>query len=214
MNHLAVLNFKGVRGQLAGLVVASIIVAHVFITAIFFFYRPNENDPFVNRARGQLTAAVELLGATPEAERPQLLATLARAFPQLNIRRLAPSIVPAADDPDGPGALGLRRHLGAGYHTFALEGELGMPVVGISLPDGVMISANVSPDRRQGPFWGGPWLITLLFVIVSLTLLGLWAARALTAPLSSFAKAAEGFSLNGTDAPLPERGPEEIHGAA
>ncbi|MEH2540453.1 signal transduction histidine kinase [Bradyrhizobium sp. AZCC 1577] len=41
-------------------------------------------------------------------------------------------------------------------------------------------------------------------------MLGLWAARALTAPLSSFAKAAESFSLNGTEAPLPERGPEEI----
>ncbi|MEH2587925.1 signal transduction histidine kinase [Bradyrhizobium sp. AZCC 1721] len=35
-------------------------------------------------------------------------------------------------------------------------------------------------------------------------------AGALTAPLSSFAKAAESFSLNGTEAPLPERGPEEI----
>jgi signal transduction histidine kinase len=32
----------------------------------------------------------------------------------------------------------------------------------------------------------------------------------LTAPLSSFAKAAESFSLKGGAAPLPERGPEEI----
>ncbi len=46
--------------------------------------------------------------------------------------------------------------------------------------------------------------------IGSVTLLGLWAARALTAPLSSFAKAAENFSLNSATAPLPERGPEEI----
>jgi len=53
-----------------------------------------------------------------------------------------------------------------------------------------------------------------LFAAISLTLLGLWAARALTAPLSSFAKAAENFSLNGTAAPLPERGPEEIRSVA
>ena len=50
--------------------------------------------------------------------------------------------------------------------------------------------------------------------MISVTLLGLWAARALTAPLSSFAKAAENFSLNGAAAPLPERGPEEIRSVA
>jgi signal transduction histidine kinase len=76
------------------------------------------------------------------------------------------------------------------------------------LPDGTMISAKLTPEHR--PFWGGPWMMTLLFAVISVTLLGLWAARALTAPLSSFAKAAESFSLNGAAAPLPERGPEEI----
>jgi signal transduction histidine kinase len=54
----------------------------------------------------------------------------------------------------------------------------------------------------------------LLVAIVSVTLLGLWAARALTAPLSSFAKAAESFSVNGAALPLPERGPEEIRSVA
>jgi signal transduction histidine kinase len=54
----------------------------------------------------------------------------------------------------------------------------------------------------------------LLFAVISVTLLGLWAARALTAPLSSFARAAESFSLNGAAAPLPERGPEEIRSVA
>jgi signal transduction histidine kinase len=57
-------------------------------------------------------------------------------------------------------------------------------------------------------------MMTLLFAIISVTLLGLWAARALTAPLSSFAKAAESFSLSGAAAPLPERGPEEIRSVA
>jgi signal transduction histidine kinase len=81
------------------------------------------------------------------------------------------------------------------------------------LPDGAMISAMLS-DFRPRPFWGGPWMMTLLFAVISFTLLGLWAARALTAPLSSFAKAAEDFSLDGTAAPLPERGPEEIRSVA
>ena len=57
-------------------------------------------------------------------------------------------------------------------------------------------------------------MTTLLFAVICVTLLGLWAARALTAPLSSIAKAAESFSLNGAAAPLPERGPEEIRSVA
>jgi signal transduction histidine kinase len=56
--------------------------------------------------------------------------------------------------------------------------------------------------------------MTLLFAVISVTLLGLWAARALTAPLSSFAKAAEEFSLDGAAAPLPERGVAEIRSVA
>jgi len=66
-----------------------------------------------------------------------------------------------------------------------------------------MISAKLLQDSRQRPFWMGTWIVTLLFAVVSVTLLGLWAARALTAPLSSFAKAAEDFSLNGAAEPLP-----------
>jgi signal transduction histidine kinase len=77
-----------------------------------------------------------------------------------------------------------------------------------------MISAKIPPDQWQRPFWRGPWISTLLFAVISVTLLGLWAARALTAPLSSFARAAESFSLNGAAAPLPERGPEEIRSVA
>jgi signal transduction histidine kinase len=77
-----------------------------------------------------------------------------------------------------------------------------------------MISARLMADERQRPFWIGPWFLTLLFAAISVTLLGLWTARALTAPLSSFARAAESFSLNGAPAPLPERGPEEIRSVA
>ena len=78
-----------------------------------------------------------------------------------------------------------------------------------------MMSASLLPDQRpRPPFMGSPWMMTLLFAVISVTLLGLWAARALAAPLSSFAKAAESFSLNGGTAPLPEHGPEEIRSVA
>jgi signal transduction histidine kinase len=63
-------------------------------------------------------------------------------------------------------------------------------------------------------FVGGLWTSTLLFLVASLTLLGVWAGRALSSPLSAFARAAEEFSLNRSSAPLPENGPEEIKSAA
>jgi signal transduction histidine kinase len=73
-----------------------------------------------------------------------------------------------------------------------------------------MLCADLAQDRRAPPFWNNGWMMTLLFAVISVTLFGLWAAHALTAPLSSFARAAEDFSLNGAAAPLAERGPEEI----
>ena len=84
---------------------------------------------------------------------------------------------------------------------------------GIRLADDTMLTAHVTPPRSP-PLLGGPWMLTLLFVVVSVSLLGLWAARALGAPLSAFVRAAEDFSLNTAAAPLPEAGPDEIRSVA
>ena len=212
MKLLGFLNLKNISGQIAALVVASIVAIHLILTAIFFVHRPDQPDPSVDRGHAQFAAAVQLLGSASAAERPRLCADIARAFPQLDIESLPPGPVPAASDPDGLDLRGLHRRLDSSYRIFPLAGDSHR--VGIALPDGAMISARILPDQRQRPFWGGPWMLTLLFAIVSVSLLGLWAARALTAPLSSFAKAAESFSLNGAAPPLPERGPEEIRSVA
>jgi signal transduction histidine kinase len=217
MKLFGFLNLRGISGQIAALVVVSIIVIHLIITATFYFHRPDQPDPQAG-GHSQLIASVQLLSAAPASERPRLMADIARAFPQLDIAALAPGPVPAAEDRDGPGLHSLHHRLGSNYRMFSLAPNSltqaqDVHKIGIALPDGVMISAKILPSRSP-PFWGGPWMMTLLFVIVSLTLLGLWAARALTAPLSSFARAAESFSLNGAAAPLPERGPEEIRSAA
>jgi len=212
------LNLKGISGQIAALVLASIVTIHLILTATFAFHRPDQSDPPPDHARSQLAAAAQLLAAAPAAERPGLFDDIARAFPQLEIRSLinnpAPDAASAASEADGRDLRDLRRQLGHNYLIFPFAPADGGQQVGIALPDGAMISAKISPDRLQPPFWAGPWMMTLLFVVISVALLGLWAARALTAPLSSFAKAAESFSLNGAAAPLPERGPEEIRSVA
>jgi len=214
MKLLGFLNLKGISGQIAALVVASIIAIHLLLTATFLIHRPDQLDAQIDRGHSQLAALVQLLGAAPEAGRPRLCADIARTFPQLHIESLPPGPVPAADEPDSPNLRSLHRRLGSNYRIFSLPLGEDTHRVGIALPDGAMISAKLLPDERQRPYWIGPWTATLLFAAISVTLLGLWAARALTAPLSSFARAAESFSLNGAAAPLPERGPEEIRSVA
>jgi signal transduction histidine kinase len=196
------------------LVVASIIAIHLILTATFLIHRPDQLDPSTDRGHGQLVAVVQLLGAAPAAGRPALFADIARAFSQLDIESLPTDLPPAMDESDSLNLHSLHRRLGNNYRIFPLPQGDDTDKVGIALPDGAMISAKILPDQRQRPFWIGPWMVTLMFAVISVTLLGLWAARALTAPLSSFAKAAESFSLNGAAAPLPERGPEEIRSVA
>lgn len=213
MKFFGFLNLRGISGQIAALVVASVVTLHLIVTASFLIHRPDQPDPSFDRGHAQLAAAAQLLGAAAAPDRPRLMSDIARAFPLLGIESIAPGASPAATEPDGINLHGLRRRLGSGYRIFAVPSDGETRRLGLALPDGAMISANVLPEQRHLPLLG-PWMITLLFAVISVTLLGLWAARALTAPLSSFARAAESFSLNGAAAPLPERGPEEIRSVA
>ncbi|MES2194048.1 MAG: ATP-binding protein [Pseudomonadota bacterium] len=208
------LNLKRISGQIAALVVASIIAIHLILTTSFLLQRPNRFDPSQDNGRDHLATAVLLLGAAPAAERPRVIADIARAFPQLDIESLPPGSASDSGVSDGLDLRGLHHRLGSDYRIFSLARGPDARGIGIALPDGATISVTMPGDRRQPPFWGGPWMMTLLFAVISVGLLGLWAARALTAPLSSFATAAESFSLNGAKAPLPERGPEEIRSVA
>ena len=215
MRLSGLLNLRGISGQIAALVVVSITALHLIIAASFQLQRPDRPDPSFDRGHGQLAAAVRLLGATPASERPRLSADVARAFPQLGIEILPPGRMPSAGEPDGFDPRGPHRRLGPDYRIFQIARDGETRKLGIGLPDGMVIAANLLPDQRpRPPVMGGPWMMTLLFAVISVTLLGLWAARALTAPLSSFAKAAENFSLNSAAAPLAERGPEEIRAVA
>jgi signal transduction histidine kinase len=213
MTRLGRWNLRGISGQIAALVIVSIVTLHAIITASFLVNRPDHPDPPARGGGGQgeLATAMLLLGASPAADRPRLAADLARALPELDIQGLSPGTSPAAHVADSSALHRLHRHLGPSYRLVALADA---QRIGVVLPDGEMISTRLPPETRHPPTLGSPWMMTLLFAVISVTLLGVWAARGLTAPLSTFAEAAENFSLDGADAPLPERGPEEIRAVA
>jgi signal transduction histidine kinase len=208
------LNLKAIGGQIAALVIVSILVLHLIFTAIFLTHRADQSHPSPGQMHGEFLTSVRLIGATPAAERPRLLGDIVRAFPELAIELLPQDAVPPANQPEDLGVRVMRMHLGPGYHLFALPTDPDTARVGIILPDGTAVAANIGSELRPGPFWASPLMTTLLFAVVCVTLLGVWAARALARPLWTFAKAAENFSLNGAAPALPERGPEEIRALA
>jgi signal transduction histidine kinase len=210
MRLLGFFHLRSISGQIVALVVVSIVALHLVITAGFLITRPDRAAALPD-SEHELANAALLLSAADASERPRLVSDIARAFPDLRLEAIAPGSVTAVGD--GPLMHGMRRHLGEGYKVVTLPPNGGSSRIGIQLPDGTTIAGHVERGR-PGWFWGNPWMSTLLSAVISVTLLGVWAAHALAAPLSSFAKAAENFSLDGTADPLPERGPEEIRSVA
>lgn len=212
MRPFGFFHLKGIGGQIAALVLASSVALHLVVTTAFLISRPDRPDAPPDGAP-QLMDAALLLGSAEPDDRPRLTADLARAFPKLNIETHAPGTATVVEDSESQRLHGLRRHLGRGYKVVQLAPEGDAHRIGVQLPDGTVIAGHVEDGPRPW-FWGGPWLVTLMTAFISISVLGLWAARALATPLSSFAKAAENFSLDGAAEPLPERGPEEIRSVA
>jgi signal transduction histidine kinase len=157
------------------------------------------------------------MGATAQAERARLLADASRTFPHI-------TIMPAAEMPEGvvrrdPRLLHLEQRLGPGFELMPLPGDAttaeARPMIHLAakLPDGAIYTAQMAlappPPRIVGPV-----SLTILFVVVSVGVLALWASRSLKKPLSSLASAAEDFRIDGDAPALPERGPQEIRAVA
>jgi len=92
MKFFGFLNLRGISGQIAALVVVSVVALHLIITASFLIQRPDQPDPSFDRGHAQLAAAAQLLSATPVPERPRLMGDIARAFPMLGIESLARNV--------------------------------------------------------------------------------------------------------------------------
>ena len=209
---LGYLRRRRIAVQIAAMVVVPPLAIHLLLTTFILLHHggvPPEGGP----PGHDLGAMVRLIAGTPAPERPALIKAIGRAHPSLGIAVLSPD---AAREPTaGTGDAIRLPHLGGPYVAFALAGA-DPARIGIRLPDGSAIAATVDEDHAppRGPFLGGPWSTAFLSIIISISLLSLWAAHTLTAPLYAFAKAAESFSLDGAAAPLAEDGPDEIRRAA
>lgn len=201
--------FNRIGTQMLVLVLVSLIVINAVVVIGIYLSHRFEGARVFDEGPGEIVALVRLTAAAPRGpERDAVLAQIARTFPNTSLTQ-ATAMPPEGREP----YLGfLKDYLGQGFQVAAVPGG-GAPRIAIRLPDGDVLTARLPPLPGPPPL-AGPITFTVLFVIVSMTLLLLWAARALRTPLSGFASAAESFSLDGDIAALPERGPEEIRAVA
>ncbi len=236
MNYLRIFSVRAISGQIALLLLASILLIHVVLTTAFFLH-----DPLTRRENEErILTVARLVADTSASERPREIEALNRSFQNLGLRLMAdnegpppappsstggrPADAPPPPPPPGwggppprPGGWGpdmvLAIRLGEGYRVFPASPPGERPgEIGIELPDGARIA--VRSQEMRAFFFGGPLATAILFIVISTSLLGLWAARALTAPLTRFADMAENFSLDSDAEPLPEKGPQEVRALA
>ena len=199
-----------ISGQMAILILVSLLAIHVIVTAGIFLSHRWDTSREQDENPAEIVSLARLVAAAAPAERAPLLAQIARAFPHVEMRTAAAMPPPNANEDPRLHFFELR--LGPGFQVAMLPAAA-PPTLAIRMPDGGTLTARLLPQPGPPPL-AGPISITILFIVISVTLLGIWATRALRTPLSGFAKAAEGFNLDGEVAELPERGPEEVRAVA
>lgn len=204
-----------VSGQIVVLLIVSLVASHAVLMAAFLYHRQDEPP---QHYPDQLATLMELISANPAERRENLVASINRAFPRFELA-LVPN-PPAAASPPAPSdhaVEGFAHRMGPSYRVIGLASAASPSAaagerIAVGLQNGQFLSAQLVPPALFP--WFGPSTITLIVVLISVPLLGVWAALGLTGPLRSFATAAENFDPNGEIAPVPERGPHEVRVAA
>jgi signal transduction histidine kinase len=206
---------RRIAGQIALLVVLSVVLVHAIFAGMFLLREPGGPDRGGRPLQDRFATAVRVVDAASDpASRQAALAAVAGAFPGF---ALAIDESPPSQVPTNPydGHLGHLRStldaLGLQVATIDPAGAPNEPTsIRVTLHDGTRLLGRLNL-RHDGPpevsfaIWGA-----VMFIAVTFGLFSLWAARALTSPLTRFSEAAEGFSVDGDSPPLPVAGPAEV----
>jgi signal transduction histidine kinase len=207
---------RHIAGQITVLVLTAIALSISLLIFTIVMVRPESNPEPPAQATtidGFLGSLRLLDAAREERDQTAILNTMIRAFPNLKI---ATDRAVTTDNPQGTQdreIMFLRQRLGPRFRVARLPdeaGEAGRLGVGIALQDGRAIRASLPAFAPPGPPLTPIVSGIAMFVVASVSLLLLWATKALTAPLSRFAQAAEQFGPDFAHRTLPEEGPEEI----
>lgn len=232
MDRLRRLMPRRLAAQMAAVVILVVVVIQSAVSLSFHLLHDRGHPP---GEHVHLDTLLPILAAEERGDdRRRMVAELGRIFPDLT-PRLTQTPPPLRDLPPrgrGPGAFG-----GGPIADLAerLAGRVRIAVVDDRPPASSPSSAPPAPPPRSPDggidvaigFHDGEWLIlrdrppppppfldpflaSIGFAVVSVLLLGLWAARNLVRPLRSLANAARDFDIESEPHPLVEAGPEEV----
>ncbi|MHC2087100.1 ATP-binding protein [Methylobacterium sp. CM6244] len=212
---------RSIAGQIAMLSVAAIVVSHAVATLAFLMLRePWNPDNHPGVAATRLATIVRLLDAAPPGDRPRLLQDAARSLPGLQLEA-APGLpeTPAPNTRDGQADHPIVQRMRDGFGRPLTITDLSSPGkvpetasgirIGITTPSGASLRATL-PDDVRSPFGPGPIIFTFVLLGITLSLMSIWATRALTAPLAKLAEAADAFGTGMNLVALPRNGPKEV----
>jgi hypothetical protein len=162
---------------------------------IFWLFPSPVSPPIV--AMSELATTAKLLDAAPTLDaRSVILEAIGRNFLEISVWSDAP--LDPGEFPDNRLLRSIRAELGDRFGVFTISFPRRQPAGGVEavirLPDGSAVAAHLDP-RPPGLGPTPVLLSALVFLAVAISLLSLWAARSLTAPLTRFADAAERFSV-------------------
>ncbi|MCJ2131347.1 ATP-binding protein [Methylobacterium sp. E-045] len=211
---------RSIAGQIAMLSVAAIVVSHAVAALAFLLLRePWNPDNHPGVAATRLATIVRLLDAALPGDRLRLLQDAARSLPALQIETAPASPEPPAagtrnERPDHPMVKRMREGFGRPLTITDLSPpgrkEPGSGIrIAILTPSGASLRATL-PDDDRPPFGAGPIVFTFVLLGITLSLMSIWATRALTAPLAKLAEAADAFGTGMNLVALPQNGPKEV----
>ena len=224
---------SGVAGRVAMILIAGVLVIHAVGFVLFARDRWVETTRvFAQSVVNRMTAIVDLMEAAPAEDRTALLQAV--NSPTLWVTWTAEP--PMRSDHDVPFEETVREYLEPlsdrpiridvpehwrDWHEA--EGpELGPPpdlqpsrrklLISIGQSDGSWLVFTVSSQYTAGG-WVARTLVWSVLTIGIVALIGVWAARRVTAPISRFAAAADRLGVDVEAPPLPEKGPKELRQA-
>lgn len=222
---------KRIAPQMLLVMISSLAVLVIFAIAAINLVRPQgPNAKLSLHAMRAAVAAVRLDEAEP-ASRAAILEEIKADYPDLKLK-MAPTM--AYDQmaerlppfwPLAPGTVNERVEFLGVLMNGDKDAERGekkaspgdggkAPDLVFRLSDGSLVESDMLP-RDRPPILGDPLFQLLIFLIISVTMLLIWALRTLVRPLSDLSQAVRSFGENTTIlAPLAARGPQEVRDAA
>lgn len=195
-----------ISSQLIAVIIGAVILAHFVLALVFLAVRDRGEHNNPAEITGRLAGLVEMLDVTPAGQRDILLAAAMRAHAESGVE-LAPVAMPAEPAAAHPSAHFLSRALGAKFRVSVVPETPSR--LQVELKDGAAVLVRIAQSPPPPPV-AGWFLLSLVFTLLCLVLLGTWATLVLTRPLRALAQAAERYSPSAPALALPQEGPREI----